>query len=218
MNLFNKRNPEAFTLIELTVVILIIATLAAILMTGVSSAFERAKRTQAKNDVIQIVTAVNAFYTEYGKYPVPAATTTDAFFGTGTAPVGCTTVGSNDLLFNALRGLDATINPRAIVFIAPKVSPNSRGGIAADNRYYDPWGGQYAIAIDSDYNNQIGTANPYSDSDGSAGPSPLRLGAIAYSYGRNGRLGGGAAVGPGFSSESGTAGKFKGSSDILSWQ
>ena len=82
----------------------------------------------------------------------------------------------------------------------------------------DVWGSQYAIAIDSDYNNQIGTANPYSDTDGSAGPAPLRLGAIAYSYGKNGRIGGGAAVGPGFSSESGTTGKFKGSNDILSWQ
>jgi prepilin-type N-terminal cleavage/methylation domain-containing protein len=216
MNLFSKRNPSAFTLIELIVVILIIATLAALVMTGASGVLDRAKRTQAKNDVTQIVTAVNAFYTEYGRYPV-TSTTTDAFFGkTGTG---------NDALFNVLRSYTggsnptdvAALNPRQIVFIAPKVSPNSRGGIATtDNRYYDPWGTQYAIALDATYDNAL--ANPYSDTDNSAGPSPLQLGAIAYSYGRNGQLGGGAAVGPGFSSESGTAGKFKGSSDVLSWQ
>ena len=74
------------------VVMLIIATLAALFMGAATSAFDRARRTQAKNDVIQIATAVNAFYTEYGRYPVTVtSTTTDAFFGTGTTPSGqCT--------------------------------------------------------------------------------------------------------------------------------
>jgi len=219
---------SAFTLIELVVVTLIIATLAALTLTAASGVLDRAKKTQAKNDLTQIVTAVNAYYTEYGKYPVTVApgTTTDAFFGTGTAPTGCNNSGNNDALFNVLRnytgGSDSAnvtaLNPRQVVFISPKVSPNARGGIGADNRYYDPWGTQYAVALDTTYNNALGTANPYSDTDGSAGPSPLQLGTIAYSFGRNGGIGGGAAVGPGFASESGSAGKFKGSSDILSWQ
>ena len=218
---------SAFTLIELVVVTLIIATLAALTMTAASGVLDRAKKTQAKNDLTQIVTAVNAYYTEYGKYPVTVtSSTTDASFGTGTAPAGCTSYGNNDALFNVLRnytgGSDSAnvtaLNPRQIVFISPKVSANARGGIGADNRYYDPWGTQYAVALDTTYNNALGTANPYSDTDGSAGPSPLQLGTIAYSFGRNGGIGGGAAVGPGFASESGSAGKFKGSSDILSWQ
>jgi type II secretory pathway pseudopilin PulG len=216
---WSRRPASAFTLVEMVVVILIIATLAALLMGAATSVFDRARRTQAKNDVIQIVTAVNAFYTEYGKYPVPSGTTTDAFFGSGAAPAGCTPIGNNDLLFNALRGLDNTTNPRAIVFLSPGGAKNSippKGGIATDNRYYDPWGSQYAVAMDSDYNNQIGTANPYSDAD--AGTSPLRFGVIAYSFGKNGALGGGAAVNSSFSPESGVAGQFKGSSDILSWQ
>ena len=227
MNLFSQRKSAAFNLIEMTVVILIIATLAAFVLTGASGVFDRAKRIQAKNDVAQIVTAINAFYTEYGKYPVTVtSSTTDAFFGTGTAPAGCTSYGSNDALLNVLRsytgGSDSAnvtaLNPRQIVFISPKVSANARSGIAPDNRYYDPWGAQYAVAMDTTYDNALGTANPYSDTDGSAGPSPLRLGAIAYSYGRNGGIGGGAAVSSAFSPESGTAGQFKGSSDILSWQ
>jgi len=217
---------SAFTLIEMIVVMLIIATLAALLMGAATSVFDRARRTQAKNDVIQIVTAINAFYTEYGRYPVTlTSTTTDAFVGAGSPPAGCTNYTSNDVLFNVLRnytgGSDsanvAALNPRQIVFLSPGGAKNTtppRGGIATDNRYYDPWGSQYAIVIDTNYDNTI--TNPYSDTDGSAGTTPLRFGAVAYSYGKNGALGGGSASSP-YTSEGGSAGKFKGSSDILSW-
>src|SRR6266480_2367938 len=218
------KSASAFTLIEMIVVMLIIATLAALLMTGASGAFERARKTQAKNDVIQIATAVNAFYTEYGKYPVTVTSTaTDAFFGSGTTPGGCTPYGSNVVLLNVLRNITSdpnavALNPRQIVFLSPGGAKNTvppRGGIAAaDNCYFDPWGSQYAILIDTNYDNTI--TNPYSDSDGSAGTTPLRFGAVAYSYGKNGALGGGSASSP-YTSESGSAGKFKGSSDILSW-
>jgi len=213
----------------LVVVTLIIATLAALTMTAASGVLDRAKRIQAKNDLTQIVTAVNAFYTEYGKYPVVSTITNDAFYGTLPTgvplPTGCTNAGTNDILFNILRGIDATNNPRAIVFLSPNAARNTtppKGGISQSagtvGQYMDVWGSPYAIVIDSDYNNQIGTANPYSDTDGSAGPTPLRLGAIAYSYGKNCKLGGGAAASSTFVAESGIAGQFKGSSDVLSWQ
>jgi prepilin-type N-terminal cleavage/methylation domain-containing protein len=235
MNLFNKRNPAAFTLIEMIVVMLIIATLVALFVGAASSVFDRARRTQAKNDVVQIVTAVNAFYTEYGRYPLVSTITTDAFYGTlptgGILPAGCTNAGTNDVLLDVLRNNTtgsnaatvATLNPRQIVFISPGGAKNTtppRGGIVVAGtslgQYFDPWGSPYAIEIDGGYDNLV--SNPYSDSDGSAGATPsLTQGLIAYSYGKNGKLGGGAAVGPGFSPESGTAGQFKGSSDILSW-
>jgi prepilin-type N-terminal cleavage/methylation domain-containing protein len=57
----------AFTLIELLVVITVIAILIALLFPAFNGVQDQAKRTQAKNDLTQIVTAVNAFYTEYGK-------------------------------------------------------------------------------------------------------------------------------------------------------
>jgi len=222
-NLFNKRNSAAFTLIEMIVVMLIIATLAALFMGAATSAFDRARRTQAKNDVIQIATAVNAFYTEYGRYPVTVTSTaTDAFFGSGTTPAGCTNYTNNDVLFNVLRNITSdanavALNPRQIVFLSPGGAKNTvppRGGIATDNRYYDPWGSQYAILIDTNYDNTL--TNPYSDTDGSAGTTPLRFGVVTYSYGKNGALGGGSASSP-YTSEGGSAGVFKGSSDILSW-
>ena len=215
---------SAFTLIEMIVVMLIIATLTALFMGAAGNVFDRARRTQAKNDVIQIATAVNAFYTEYGRYPVTVTSTaTDAFFGSGTTPAGCTSYGSNVVLLNVLRNITTdpnavALNPRQIVFLSPGGAKNTvppRGGIAtADNCYYDPWGSQYAIVIDTNYDNTI--TNPYSDIDGSAGTRPLRLGAVAYSYGKNGALGGGSASSP-YTSESGSAGVFKGSSDVYSW-
>jgi prepilin-type N-terminal cleavage/methylation domain-containing protein len=60
---------SAFTLIEMIVVMLIIATLAALVTTAGSNMFDRARKVQAKNDVTQLVTAISAFYTEYGKVP-----------------------------------------------------------------------------------------------------------------------------------------------------
>ena len=52
------------------VVTFIIATLAALIMTAASGVIDRAKKAQAKNDITQIVTAVNAYYADYGKYPI----------------------------------------------------------------------------------------------------------------------------------------------------
>ena len=156
---------SAFTLIEMIVVMLIIATLAALFMGAASSVFDRARRTQAKNDVIQIATAVNAFYTEYGRYPVtvhPPLPT--LFLARGTTPAGMHHYGTNDVLFNVLRNITSdpnavALNPRQIVFLSPGGAKNTvppRGGIAtADNCYYDPWGSQYAILIDTNYDNTL---------------------------------------------------------------
>ncbi|MEY2557099.1 MAG: hypothetical protein QOE34_524, partial [Verrucomicrobiota bacterium] len=134
----------AFTLIELLVVIAIIAVLIGLLFPTFQGIQNSAKKTQAKNDLTQIVTAVNAFYTEYGKYPA-----------TGAVPGADTTYGAtttNDNLFNTLRGLTGAAavadNPRGIVFLSPpdaKDVTNPRSGIASSSsafvgQYFDPWG------------------------------------------------------------------------------
>src|SRR3954463_16027993 len=99
---------SAFTLIELLVVIAIIAILIGLLFPAFRAVQNQARQTQAKNDLTQIVNAVNAYYTDYGKYPLVTA---DAIYGiAGTA---------NNALFNVLRGLDTANNPRQIVFISP---------------------------------------------------------------------------------------------------
>src|SRR5947209_11382583 len=74
-------NEQGFTLIELLVVIAIIAVLLGLAFPVFQGVLDRAKKVQAKNDVTQIVTAVNAFYTEYGKYPTAATTDATATYG-----------------------------------------------------------------------------------------------------------------------------------------
>jgi prepilin-type N-terminal cleavage/methylation domain-containing protein len=206
-----RRNHRAFTLIELIVVIAIIAILIGLLFPAFRAVQDQAKRTQAKNDLTQIVNAVNAYYTDYGRYPLAAISETT--FGPGGTPA------TNETLFTELRGCTAasgscpaaaTLNTRQIVFISPPDvkdagSPRSGIGTAAGNRgrYFDPWGTNYVVRIDGDYNNQV--ANPYG---ANAGANPLSVGVIALSLGKD-QLGG-----------VGSADKNADSAadDVISWQ
>src|SRR5438067_3161992 len=115
-----SRITRAFTLIELLVVIAIIAILVGLLFPAFKAVQNQARQTQAKNDLTQIVNAVNAFYTDYGRYPLAAAA--DTTFGPGGAPA------TNETLFTELRGCTAaagscpaaaSINTRQIAFISP---------------------------------------------------------------------------------------------------
>jgi prepilin-type N-terminal cleavage/methylation domain-containing protein len=198
---------QAFTLIELLVVITIVVILMGLLFPAFRGVQDQAKKTQAKNDLTQIVTAVNAFYTEYGRYPTTNAS--DVTFSTSP---------TNDQLFDVLRnnvsGSNAatvtSLNPRQIVFISPpdaKDPTNPRGGIKnSTGEYFDPWGKPYIVRIDADYDNQVD--NPYT-ADTGAGSTKIRRGVIAWSLGKDGLGGSGAktATPPGASDD-----------DVISWQ
>ena len=195
------RRSTGFTLIELLVVIVIIAVLMSIAFPVFQSIQNQAKKTQARNDLTQIVTAVNAFYTEYGKYPLVTA---DTIYG----PAGSNN--PNKTLFDVLRGINILENPRHVVFISPpdaKDATQPRSGIgtaaATAGEYFDPWGTAYNIAIDGNYDNQI--ANPYSTNAGSA---TLRLGVIAWSRGTD--------LGSEGAATDKNSGKNK--DDVISWQ
>jgi len=194
-----RRSISAFTLIELLVVIAIIAILMGLAFPVFQGVQNQAKKAQAKNDLIQIVTAVSAFYTEYGRYPTSESEDSNAKYGTGSPK-------TNDTILNELRATTTTLNTRQIVFISPpdvKDPTKPQSGISRiDNQFYDPWGRPYALAFDANYDNQI-IPNPYGDNTG-AGASPLRQGVIAWSVGRDGLPG--------------KNGKFTGSDDIISWQ
>jgi prepilin-type N-terminal cleavage/methylation domain-containing protein len=199
-----KQGSGGFTLIELLVVITIIVILMGLLFPAFRGVQDQAKRTQAKNDLTQIVTAVNAYYTEYGKYPVPAGTTGDGY---SVGPGGTTSRG----IFDALRGVEPVsatmLNPRQIAFINPpdaKDQNNPRGGVkSSDGQFYDPWGTAYALTIDADYDNQV--PNPYGANNG-AGPDKIRQGTIAWSVGKDTKLG------------NNGDNKFTNSDDVISWQ
>ena len=130
---------------------------------------------------MQIVIAVNAYYTEYGTYPRTPTTPADTTYGAAT---------TNDQLFNELRAVAAaTQNPRGIVFLLPpdaKDLNNPRAGIslapATAGQYFDPWGKPYQIRIDTDYDNQV--ANTYAQNAGNA--PLLRSVVIAWSFGKDG--------------------------------
>ncbi len=177
MSLPQKRS--AFTLIELLTVIAIIAILMGLLFPAMNSVKEAARKTQAKNDETQIVTAIKAYYTEYGKYPTND--TTDTVYSTNNNTV-------IDVLRNMTNGVTGnTLNPRQILFLeAPAVKDPTtpKGGVTSAGVYYDPWGYTYSLEMDADYNNQI--TNPYGSS-ANAGPSPLNTGIIVWSYGKDGK-------------------------------
>ena len=168
-----------FTLIELLVVIAIIALLLRFAFPVFLGVQNHAKKAQAKSDLVQIVTAVTAYYTEYGRYPLTPGTPADTTFGATT---------TNAQLFNELRSVNALQNPRGIIFLSPpdvKDANNPRAGIgsspATAGQYFDPWGKPYLVRIDTDYDNQVG--NPYSQNAGSA--PLLRTGVIAWSLGKD---------------------------------
>src|SRR5438445_2423313 len=119
-------NEQGFTLIELLVVIAIIAALLGLAFPVFQRVLDRARKLQAKNDVTQIVTAVNAFYTEYGRYPTTATTDATATYGPG----GSTT--ENGALLSELRATTSALNTRQIVFVSPpdaRDQTNPKSGI-----------------------------------------------------------------------------------------
>lgn len=208
--LIHRRSTNAFTLIEIAVVFLLIGILASIAYPTFVGVQNAARKTQAKNDLTQIVTAVNAFYTEYGKYPLA---TSDA------------TITNTGDLFYTLRAVNGGVanagnaaNPRIIQYLnipdsKDQVLPKSgiyngatnAGAGLYQGAWYDPWTKSYVVAIDGTYDNQI-TPNPYSSG---AGSSPIRAGVIAWSFGPDARsqtLGGPAP-------KTGTN-----ADDVISWQ
>ena len=201
------RSP-AFTLIELLVVIAIIAVLIGLLFPAFRAVQNQAKQTQAKNDLTQIVNAVNAYYTDYGKYPLVTADTI----------ISGTTTPSNADLFYTLRAVNAgqntnnAANPRVIVFINPPdvkndTAGNRRSGVSpTDGMYYDPWSTPYLIEINGAYDNQV--PNPYT---ANAGATPnLFIGVIGWSIGAD------AAGATAAASGDKSTGVY--ADDVISWQ
>ncbi len=189
---------RAFTLVELLTVIAIIAVLMGLLFPAVNGVRDSAKKTQATNDATQLVNAVKAFYTEYGRYPLPTGASGEDFTYDAGNP--------NQTLIRILTAKETAtpmLNPRKIVFLEPPAAKETgRYGVefgsngAPSSDFLDPWGTPYRVRIDSDYNNsvrELGTGNL------------LTNGVIAWSAGKDGQDGGSA-----------TAAEFK--DNAMSWR
>jgi type II secretory pathway pseudopilin PulG len=211
------------------VVISIIIILMGLLFPAFKGAQDQAKRAQAKNDESQIVTAVTAYYAEYGKYPLADVKQGfDTLYGDPGGSYG------NEDVFNVLRAIANTanagdgLNARKVIFFSGTVAKDPthpRAGFAiqdatgANNTpikqgaLVDPWGNTYMIAIDGDYDGATTDYLPYADLpyEQIGGRSAIRVGCFSASFGKDGAQGT-ATQG------SGSDKKFKGSDDVVSWQ
>ena len=127
---------HGFTLIELLVVMLIITILMTILFPAGQSVLNSAKKTTAKNQCVQIATAITSYETEYGRLP--------NFSGTSL---------SNNNLGMLLAG-DTLNNPRGLNFIEVTAWKPGKGGTNT-NGFCDPFNASnvYSVSLDTNYSN-----------------------------------------------------------------
>lgn len=148
-----SRRPNGFTLVELLVVIVIIAALASLGISGGLRALEKAKRTTSMAAARGIESAVNNFFSEYGS--MPSDLTADTTLITN-ATAGAT-------FLNMLVGVETTttkLNTRGIKFLSITEGKNDANGIIynADGTVkgmYDPWGGPYHVMLDLNYDEKV---------------------------------------------------------------
>lgn len=131
---------SGFTLLELLAVIAILAILITLGSKGLRAARISAKKAQAQIEMKSIETAIKAYKNKYGKLPVA-----DSLQG-GAEPEFNT--GFSMEIIAVLVAADPTLNPAGIVFLEPQ-------GNETNGTFLDPWGKQYRIALDTDFDNRV---------------------------------------------------------------
>jgi len=122
-------NRAGFTLVELLVTIAILFVLAALMLTGITAARNRARATEARRHVYQLKKAFDTYYGDRSGFPDitdpdDILDSVRGHFLTGVE------------LIQALRGRYMDFHGSATNFI-------------------DPWGDKYRVAFDTDYDGQI---------------------------------------------------------------
>lgn len=121
---------EAFTIVEMLMVLGMIAILASLVLTGIQRVREQARKTKARHEVDQIVTTWNNYLQEYRHFPKSAAITR-----------------MDSTALQILRGdIVHADNPYRLTFIEFKTNVTS---------FVDPWGTTYYVELDNDLDNKI---------------------------------------------------------------
>jgi prepilin-type N-terminal cleavage/methylation domain-containing protein len=211
------RRNIGFTLVELLVVIGIILILMGLVLAVLPAILNQAKNTAAKNTALQIVTAVNAYHTEYAKFPPLESPGSPAADPSKDQWVGDTSMGApahNNALFFTLRkipkgpNLNDAANPRKVTYFTGGSAKVSSAGKPRDGVYertldggsppaevdgslYDPWGREYGVILDTNGDECVDMEGIYVDfagSDRTSGKAPKVLSG-AFSTGKDEALG-----------------------------
>jgi prepilin-type N-terminal cleavage/methylation domain-containing protein len=143
------RKPSAgrgFTLVELLVVIVIIATLAALIFAGTSRMIENGRKVKCLAQFRDFNVGMTLFESDYQKAPVPANkrdTGWDTIYGNPNP------LYHNDFLVSVLAGEDKETNPRGESYMTFPLAPDKRSGVGPDGILYDPWGREVMVAVNS---------------------------------------------------------------------
>lgn len=194
-----RRKNHALTLLELLVILGVLFILATMLI-PVSGPQRPAKKMKARAEIAYIVTAIEAYKQDYGRYPVStnietAALASKADFTYGGPELntilgsGANTPPNRDvmaILMDITKCPDGTptvnadhnLNPKQITYLNAKPSGDTNSpGVGNDLVYRDPWGHPYIISLDLNGDNHCHDAfhkkQPVTQSNGSIGYNGL---------------------------------------------
>jgi prepilin-type N-terminal cleavage/methylation domain-containing protein len=153
---------RGFTLVELLVVVVIIATLAAIGFAVSLGALQRAKMVKSLASATNVANAVESFFADYNLLPTPAAGAPDE----DNAPAYMTDAVAGIEILEVLNRLeednDEMQNERKINYLSLALAQNgNRDGVVyntagdAITGLYDSWGQPFYIVIDYDYDSRM---------------------------------------------------------------
>jgi prepilin-type N-terminal cleavage/methylation domain-containing protein len=172
---------EGFTLVELLVVLVIVATLASVGFAVMASVIVKAKVVSAKSGAVGLESAVNHYASDYGVFPTVLRS----------AEAGKEGVRADAGLMDILLGINKMENPRAAGYYNGKSASESgkgvgilseEGGQDSSGTLVDPFGSAYHVIVDEDHDGRVPDPDPKSKRKW------LWQGVIVYSAGPDGNL------------------------------